>query len=162
VLRRTPFSYGEGLLHGAVMLVLVTEQVTDLVSEHREQVLAVLVARRGELGVLPRGRIDEPTPAGGVVVQPDGAAGGEVPGPGRLGELQPVLLVEARVVGHDRGRLDGRWVPQLAAARAVVGAEVQLVVHADQVGWVRSRAAGPDVLHQDGTGGGAVALPEFP
>jgi hypothetical protein len=66
--------------------VIVAEQVADLVSEHGQQVHAVLlalVAGRGELGVVPRRRIDEPAPAGGIVVQPNGVAGGEAEGPFR-------------------------------------------------------------------------------
>src|SRR5262249_4189025 len=63
---------------------------------------------------------------------------------------------------HQRAK-DRRRVPQLAAVRAVVGAEVELVVHGDQEGRVGVRAtgaaaAGVDVLDEDGAGGGAVAL----
>ena len=56
------------------------EEDVQAAREYREQIHAVLLALvtgGGELGIVPRRRIDEPTPAGGVVVEPDGAAGGE-------------------------------------------------------------------------------------
>src|SRR5262245_6028561 len=44
--------------------------------QHREQIHAVfaLVAERGELAIAPRRRIDEPTPACGLGIEPDGVA----------------------------------------------------------------------------------------
>src|SRR5262249_7256614 len=77
------WSYGPGRaglersLHPPFRLVVAAEQVADLVLQYRQQVhpaLFALITRCGELGVLPRGGIDEPAPPGRVVVQPDGVA----------------------------------------------------------------------------------------
>jgi hypothetical protein len=48
--------------------MVVAEQVADLMSQHGEHhaVLLALVAGRVEFAVVPRRRIDEPAPAGGV------------------------------------------------------------------------------------------------
>ena len=60
--------------------MIVAKNVPDLVGQHGEQVHAVLlalIAGRGELGIVPRRQIDEPAPAGGVVVERDDVDGGE-------------------------------------------------------------------------------------
>ena len=64
---------GQRFGHQSIGLMVVAEQVADLVGEHREQVdaaLLALVAGGGELAVAAWRRIDEPAPAGGVVVEP--------------------------------------------------------------------------------------------
>jgi hypothetical protein len=54
-----------------------------------------------------------------------------------------------------------RRVPQLAAVNTIVGTEVELVVHRDQILRVGGGAAGVDVLHEHRSGRRAVALPQF-
>lgn len=81
--RRFPRAGGQGVRHHASFLVVEAKDVPDLVLEHRKQVHAILlalIAGRGEFGIVPRRRIDEPAPARGVVIEVDGVASGEAEG----------------------------------------------------------------------------------
>src|SRR5262249_14839338 len=86
----TPGANGQRPGHTAIWSVLQAEDVAHLVTDDRQQVhviLFALVAGRGELAVVMRRRIDEPAPAGRVVVQPDGAAGLQAEGcPAQVGD----------------------------------------------------------------------------
>jgi hypothetical protein len=65
--------------HPALDVRVQPEQVLDLVHQHAEQVPALLlplVAGGGELTVVPGRCIDEPAPAGGIVIEPDRPGGG--------------------------------------------------------------------------------------
>src|SRR5262249_25934329 len=68
---------GQGLGHQAVDVMVVAAEVAGRVHQHGQQVhpaLLALVAGRGKLAVVPRCRINEPAPARGVVVEPDGGS----------------------------------------------------------------------------------------
>ena len=55
------------VVHQTAVRVLVAEQVAQLVHHDRQQVHAVLLARiagRSGLGIVPRGLVQEPAPAG--------------------------------------------------------------------------------------------------
>src|SRR5262249_8468015 len=84
--RRGPPGAGrQGLLPHATFRLIMAEQVADVVRQDGQQVQAVLlalVAGLDELRILPRRRIDEPAPAGGVGVGRGGVAGCQG---GRLG-----------------------------------------------------------------------------
>src|SRR5262249_3424163 len=67
-------------------------------------VLLTLVAGGGELGVAARRRIDEPAPAGGVVVEVDGIAGG-------LAERQAAEVGDLNLDAADARRVNAGGLP---------------------------------------------------
>jgi hypothetical protein len=61
--------------------VIVAEQVTQLVLQNHEQVHAVLLAlvpTCRKLRIVPERRIDKPATAGGIGVEVEGVAGGDL------------------------------------------------------------------------------------
>ena len=64
-------------MHDALVGVVVTQDVAHLVHQRGQQVhvtALALVAGHEELGVVVRRGVDEPAPAGCVVVHPDGGS----------------------------------------------------------------------------------------
>src|SRR5262245_12556391 len=76
--RRLPCACGQGIFHDAVVGVFKSKHMAHLMHDHGQGIdapLLALVTRFSELTVVVRRLIDEPAPAGRVVIEPDGPAG---------------------------------------------------------------------------------------
>ena len=70
---RAPNTGRQRFGHHAVFIVAIVQEMAQFVHHHAQQIDSVhfaLVARRGELAVVPRRRVKEPAVAGSVGVEP--------------------------------------------------------------------------------------------
>ena len=98
---RAPHAGRQQIEHHACHLMRSPEHVPEFVHDRGEQVHAILlalVAARGVLGIVPWRRIDEPAPAGGVIVEPDD----------RVGSLRQSFAAQTR--DADLDVIEGRHV----------------------------------------------------